>query len=45
MVAEWEVKMGSTRRDPREMTNEETMEPHGQSPWYLHEIPAYAHRR
>ena len=21
------------------------MEPHGQSPWYLHEIPAYAHRR
>ena len=21
------------------------MEPHGQSPWYLHEIPACAHRR
>jgi hypothetical protein len=21
------------------------MEPHGQSPWYLHEIPAYARRR
>jgi hypothetical protein len=20
----------------------ERMEPHGQSPWYLHEIPAYA---
>jgi predicted component of type VI protein secretion system len=25
MVAEWEVKMDSTRRDPREMTDEETM--------------------
>jgi hypothetical protein len=23
----------------------EYMEPHGQSPWYLHEIPACAHRR
>jgi len=21
------------------------MEPHGQSPWYLHDIPAYAHGR
>ena len=21
------------------------MEPHGQSPWFLHEIPAYDHRR
>jgi predicted transcriptional regulator len=25
MVAEWEVKMDSTRQDPREMTDEETM--------------------
>jgi hypothetical protein len=24
---------------------DEKMEPRGQSPWYLHEIPAYAHSR
>jgi hypothetical protein len=24
---------------------QEVMEPHGQSPWYLHDIPAYAHGR
>jgi hypothetical protein len=32
-------------RPGSQMERASCMEPHGQSPWYLHDIPAYAHGR